>query len=39
MAPMLPSSRLLPATIAATSVVLAIKVVALVVHAPTPNTV
>jgi flagellar motility protein MotE (MotC chaperone) len=39
MAPMLPSSRLLPATIVATSVVLAIKVVALVVYAPAPSTV
>jgi flagellar motility protein MotE (MotC chaperone) len=39
MAPMLPSSRLLPATIVATSVVLAIKVVGLVADAPTPGTV
>jgi flagellar motility protein MotE (MotC chaperone) len=38
MAPMLPSSRLLPATIVATSVVLAIKVVGLVAHAPSPST-
>lgn len=39
MAPMLPSSRLLPATIVATSVVLAIKVAGLVVYAPTPSSV
>jgi flagellar motility protein MotE (MotC chaperone) len=36
---MLPSSRLLPATIAATSVVLGLKVLALVVHAPAAGTV
>jgi flagellar motility protein MotE (MotC chaperone) len=39
MAAMLPSSRLLPATIAATSVVLGLKVFALVVYAPAPGTV
>jgi flagellar motility protein MotE (MotC chaperone) len=38
MAPMLPSSRLLPATIVATSVVLAIKVVTLVVDPPTSGS-
>jgi flagellar motility protein MotE (MotC chaperone) len=36
---MLPSSRLLPATIAATSVVLGLKVLALMVYAPAPGSV
>jgi flagellar motility protein MotE (MotC chaperone) len=39
MGPMLPSSRLLPATIVAISVVLATRVAALVVDAPAPSTV
>jgi flagellar motility protein MotE (MotC chaperone) len=39
MGPMLPSSRLLPATIVAISVVLATKVATLVVDAPAPDTV
>jgi flagellar motility protein MotE (MotC chaperone) len=39
MGPILPPSRLLPATIVATSVVLVIKLVTLVVYAPSPDAV